>query len=180
EKIVRSGRAAFVPALQLSVAAKENRHRYDGSASGDSLYNYYRDYDSSLGRYLESDPIGLRGGLNTYGYVGGSPLAKLDPAGLASVPIDVPGLSTGGLGGLGWGSLGLILSLGGDTSDSDRKSITTVAQFCSKCQATDSRTQAQIKAYAWAGLSSGTGTPLSWTMFNPPGGPTFRKGPVWA
>ena len=32
------------------------------------LYNYFRDYEPSTGRYIESDPIGLRGGLNTYGY----------------------------------------------------------------------------------------------------------------
>jgi RHS repeat-associated protein len=51
-------------------------------------YNYYRDYDPGLGRYIESDPIGLRGGSNTFGYVQGSPLASIDRPGLqaCSVP----------------------------------------------------------------------------------------------
>ena len=49
-------------------------------------YNYFRTYDPSTGRYLESDPIGLEGGLNTFGYAGANPLANIDPYGLRYYP----------------------------------------------------------------------------------------------
>jgi RHS repeat-associated protein len=53
---------------------------YDGIEQ--IYYNYYRDYDSRTGRYLQSDPIGLRGGVSTYSYVDGGPLGAVDPFGL--------------------------------------------------------------------------------------------------
>ncbi|WP_299947449.1 RHS repeat-associated core domain-containing protein [uncultured Microbulbifer sp.] len=45
-------------------------------------YNYYQDYDPSVGRYLQSDPIGLDGGINTYGCAEQNPLFYTDSLGL--------------------------------------------------------------------------------------------------
>jgi RHS repeat-associated protein len=53
---------------------------YDGE--GGSFHNYFRDYDTAVGRYIQSDPIGLIGGLNTFAYAYSDPLNSIDPYGL--------------------------------------------------------------------------------------------------
>jgi len=53
-------------------------------------YNWMRDYDPGIGRYVEADPIGLDGGPNLYLYVAGNPLSGIDRLGLVPVRISCP------------------------------------------------------------------------------------------
>ena len=64
-------------------------------------YNYFRDYEPGTGRYIESDPIGLRGGKATFAYSVSSSLRYYDfdargprpgPVGIVKILCDIAGL----------------------------------------------------------------------------------------
>ena len=66
--------------------------------------NRFRNYDSSVGRYLESDPIGLGAGPSTYAYANNNPLSFVDELGLQATTADryclqYPLWCVGGVGG---------------------------------------------------------------------------------
>lgn len=75
----------FGQTVSLAAAGPDNPLRFPGQyadAETGLHYNFFRDYDPAVGRYVESDPIGLAGGANTYGYVLGNPATNTDPSGL--------------------------------------------------------------------------------------------------
>ncbi|NID15939.1 RHS repeat-associated core domain-containing protein [Luteibacter yeojuensis] len=76
--------------------------RYDAVTK--LFQNGWRDYDPLGGRYIQSDPIGLAGGISTYAYVGSNPYARIDPTGLFNLLVggNLTFIPAGG-GGVGGG-----------------------------------------------------------------------------
>jgi RHS repeat-associated protein len=69
----------------INVEQVTNNLRYPGQyfdAETGLCYNWNRDYNQQLGRYVESDPIGMNGGINIYAYVANQPTVYIDPTGL--------------------------------------------------------------------------------------------------
>ena len=109
----------------VTMQAVANNVRYPGMYADSETglyYNNARYYDPKIGRYISSDPIGLRGGLNTYLYARANPLRYIDPSGLGAAGVAgevityvggaaaVGGLATGNpllfYGGLGVAAVG--------------------------------------------------------------------------
>ena len=102
-----------------------------------------RDYDPAVGRYVESDPIGLDGGVDTYAYAAQNPLESVDPTGTATapaIPSPPPGFTLPG-----WivipstrvlGVIGLVLSIPGDTPQSESRAIPQPAKPKCGCTCT--------------------------------------------
>ncbi len=78
--------------------------------------NWNREYDSKLGRYIESDPIGLGGGINTYVYANASPIQYSDMNGLESLPDSLWNKFFRGMGNL---AAGVCEAIGGISGFND-------------------------------------------------------------
>lgn len=74
------GTATIDPASSIEFSLRFPGHYHDAELG--LHYNRYRYYSPKLGRYLQSDPIGLAGGTNVYAYPA-NPLVKVDVFGLS-------------------------------------------------------------------------------------------------
>ena len=91
KKVVWEGHREPFGKTEVTVATIQQPFRFPGQyydAETGLSYNLMRDYDPATGRYVQSDPIGLAGGINTYAYVNGNPIMFIDPLGLWSASIE--------------------------------------------------------------------------------------------
>ena len=70
--------------VTISGEASDNPFQYTGRENDETGLYYYRAryYSPELQRFISEDPIGLKGGINKYSYVGNNPVNFVDPLGL--------------------------------------------------------------------------------------------------
>lgn len=61
------------------------RQCFDGETGLNQNWN--RDYGPTIGRYVQSDPVGLMGGIDTFTYANGNPITNTDRDGLQVLPL---------------------------------------------------------------------------------------------
>jgi RHS repeat-associated protein len=84
-EVVWKGQLKPFGETSVEVEAITNHRRFPGQRfdiESRLYYNYFRDYDPTTGRYVQSDPIGIVSGLSTYTYVKDNPISLFDPYGL--------------------------------------------------------------------------------------------------
>ncbi len=133
----------------IPAATNIGRFQYTGQAWLPEIGLYYykaRMYSPTLGRFLQTDPIGYADGLNWYNYVGSDPVNGRDPSGLAEDDIEVTAkrlketasfsnFDLGGTGGFSFGSSdpcsgprGVLCDGGGVTSGEAGEILVTAAR----------------------------------------------------
>ena len=109
---------AYGKTISVQDPAFVQPYGYTGRERDDESGLYYyraRYYDPAVGRFLQSDPIGLAGGINTYAYVLGDPVNLIDPDGLHAKEVAPSGGGYGGGGGACGGLRGLFSGGSGRT-----------------------------------------------------------------
>jgi RHS repeat-associated protein len=97
----------FGEAKVKSTSTVNNNCRLPGQVFDEETglhYNYFRDYHPGIGRFVEADPIGLKGGINLYVYCANDPVNSMDPDGqVAALAYFVAQAAIGGITGAGAG-----------------------------------------------------------------------------
>ncbi len=97
----------FGEANVKSTSTVNNNFRLPGQIFDEETglhYNYFRDYHPGIGRFIEADPIGLKGGMNLYVYCANNPVNSMDPNGqVVALAYYITQAAIGGITGAGAG-----------------------------------------------------------------------------